>query len=345
MRRLLVLPAALVVVAPAVSAASPSMAHVELHVDPCAPVDPDDARRIVAIELHADVTDPPSHDPATTRVEVACVDRLVELRVTDPLTGKSLARRVALAEQPNESRSRLLALAIAELVAASWSELETNPQPAVPPATLDTSVAEKEAARRSVVARVPPPIRPDVARPPAPAARLDDRRDVFRLSTVLGTRWFMVGSDPLLGIGARATVDLDAGPELTLDALAEAGSVASTLGTIAVESWTVGAALSARRAFGRLTLHAGGGVRVGLVHFSGDPSSSATAEGKTLSAPWGGPMLVCGGLVDLGRRFALSLDAELGYAALPARALAVGGPDARVEGTFLGATAGGVVRF
>jgi hypothetical protein len=56
-------------------------------------------------------------------------------------------------------------------------------------------------------------------------------------------------------------------------------------------------------------------------------------------------MLVCGGLVDLGRRFALSLDAELGYAALPARALAVGGPDARVEGTFLGATAGGVVRF
>ncbi len=155
----------------------------------------------------------------------------------------------------------------------------------------------------------------------------------------------MVGSDPLFGIGARASFDLAAGPEISIDAMAEAGSVTSTLGTISVESWTVGAAASAHRTLGRLTLHAGGGLRLGIAHFSGDPSSSAVAEGKTLSAPWGGPMLAGGGLFDLGRRFAISIDAEVGYAALPARALAVGGPDARVEGAFLGATVGGAVRF
>ena len=344
MNRLLALPVALFFVAPSVRAAAQSSAHIEMHVDPCAPVDTADARRIVGIELQADVTDPPVHDATITRVEVACVDRLVELRVTDPLTGKSLARRVALAAQPDKSRSRLLALAIAELVAASWSELETNPAPAVPPETTAAPAEEKDAARRSVVSHVPPPIRAQVAPVVTPPARPNDRRDVFRLATVLGTRWFMVGSDPLLGLGARATLDLDDGPEIMIDTLVEAGSVASTLGTIAVESWTLGAALSARRVVGRLMLHGGGGIRVGFAHFSGDPLSG-NAEGRTLSAPWGGPMLVCGGIFDLGRRFALSLDAELGYVALPARALAVGGPDARVEGAFLGATAGGVVRF
>jgi hypothetical protein len=343
MKRLLALPTVLFVAIPNARADAPRPAHVEMHIDPCAPVDADDARRIVAIELRAEVADPSTTDPATTRVEVACVDRVVELRVTDPLTGKSLTRRVALADQPKKSRSRLLALAIAELIAASWSELETNPEPAVAPAAPPAPVEEKEAARRTVASRVPPPMRVGAPRPVAPPVQFEDHG--VRVSAVVGTRWFMVGSDPLFGIGARATFDLAAGPEISIDAMAESGSVSSALGTIAVDSWTVGAAASAHRTFGRLTLHAGGGLRLGLAHFSGDPSSSALTEGRTLSAPWGGPMLTSGGLFDLGRRFALSLDAEVGYAALPARALVSSGPDARVEGAFLGATVGGAVRF
>src|SRR4029077_7676204 len=75
------------------------------------------------------------------------------LRVLDPTTGKSVERSVALAQAAPTARARLLALAIAELVAASWSELESNPQPKAPPAEPLAPVEAREAARRVVEPR------------------------------------------------------------------------------------------------------------------------------------------------------------------------------------------------
>ena len=50
-----------------------------------------------------------------------------------PITGKTLSRSLDLGEARN-ARTRLLALAISELIWVSWTELETNPEPAVLPA-------------------------------------------------------------------------------------------------------------------------------------------------------------------------------------------------------------------
>src|SRR5204863_3029658 len=88
-----------------------------------------------------------SPDEATTQVTATCSGEAAHLRVLDPTTGKSVERSVALSQAAPTARARLLALAIAELVAASWSELESNPDPKAPPAAPLAPVEAREAAR------------------------------------------------------------------------------------------------------------------------------------------------------------------------------------------------------
>ena len=152
--------AALLALAPRhANAQAGAIAHpsVSLEVDPCVQADVAEVRRIVGIELGALLED---REPAggaattkgasdTTRVTVACAGPLVELRVDDPLTGKGLTRPIDLSTSSATARSRLLAIAIAELVAASWTELESNPHPRVVPAGPPASTAAREAATSS----------------------------------------------------------------------------------------------------------------------------------------------------------------------------------------------------
>ena len=88
-----------------------------------------------------------------TQVTATCRGTVAALEVMDPTTGKSLARTVALTEAAPSGRGRLLALAVAELVVASWSELESNPQPRAPSATPLAPYAAREAARAAVADR------------------------------------------------------------------------------------------------------------------------------------------------------------------------------------------------
>ncbi len=88
-------------------------------------------RRITTVELDARLVDEGETD--TTRVEASCAGSLVLIEATDPITGKSLSRLVNLAAEMEAARPRLLAIAITELVSASWTELASNPKPTVPP--------------------------------------------------------------------------------------------------------------------------------------------------------------------------------------------------------------------
>ena len=58
-----------------------------------------------------------------------CHDHDAELRVQDPLSRKIVTRHINVGAAAPNARARLIAIATSELVLASWSELETNPDP------------------------------------------------------------------------------------------------------------------------------------------------------------------------------------------------------------------------
>ena len=88
---------------------------VALEIGACLDVEQAEVRRIVAIELRALMIGSDSAEPIT-RVAVDCYNPLVEIRVEDPVTGKSLVRRIDLSTSERSIRARLLALA-----SPSWS--------------------------------------------------------------------------------------------------------------------------------------------------------------------------------------------------------------------------------
>ncbi|MGF1467350.1 MAG: hypothetical protein ACFCGT_14585 [Sandaracinaceae bacterium] len=120
---------------------------LRLALEACLDVVPGEVRRIVAVELRGALADPALPDRETTRAEVRCEGSSVALRVDDPITGKELSRTLELAGTDPRARPRLLALAVVELVAASWTELASNPTPVVPPAR----PPEGSAARRTAL--------------------------------------------------------------------------------------------------------------------------------------------------------------------------------------------------
>ena len=126
---------------------------VQLEIDPCIVAPADEIRRVVAVELGALVDDGNDTNADRTHVTVACQDGAVALRVDDPITGKSLARTIELASTLPVARGRLVALAIVELVSASWTELELNPTPRVQPRGQRSSAAARDAALSAVLAR------------------------------------------------------------------------------------------------------------------------------------------------------------------------------------------------
>src|SRR5262249_54002562 len=158
-------------------------------------------RRILAIELHASLE---THAPdAVTRVRMACSDGRVVLHVDDSVTGKSLERAIALDAVAPAARNRLLALAIAELIGASWSELALHAQ------------------------RIVEPIGPR-APPEARAAALESVRTPLRIEAVAQVRAMPSGPDLLVGGGLRIGARYRAWG-WSVDALVDHGEVATPL--------------------------------------------------------------------------------------------------------------------
>jgi hypothetical protein len=303
--------------------------RVELRVQHCNDVSPAEVRRIVAIELRASVWDAPEHDPRTTRIDATCDGDAAKLEVTDPLTAKSLARIVSLDGVATNARGRLLALAIAELVSASWTELATTPEPVAPPVAPAPRTEDKEAARSVVASRA--------ATPPAVAPAF---APTWRATATLDTRVMAVASDPLFGVGVRIGTDRTPRVGLVLDAAFEHASVASALGTIDIDAYSVGAAALARRALGPFVLRAGAGVRVGVARMSGVPFATDRAAGRSIDGVWGAPIAVGTLGLHVMPRLLLELATEFGYAFPPVHGIAGSGADAHFSGSYVGGSVG-----
>jgi hypothetical protein len=110
--------------------ADASHPKVGLTIDPCVGEDAAAIRRAVSVELGALLVDDPGARDVT-RVGLTCDAGMVLIAVADPVTGKTIGRRIALASEAPAARSRLVALAVAEAVVASWVELEASPAPEV----------------------------------------------------------------------------------------------------------------------------------------------------------------------------------------------------------------------
>lgn len=203
-------------------------------------------------------------DAAVTRVVASCLGAAAAIEVHDPLTGKTLGRSVSLNEEAPTGRARLLALAIAELIAASWTELESNPRPRVPPAVLVAPPAAREAARAALAGRS------------------------IQLAAVFDTH-LMASADWLFGGGARASVRISRLLFLQVDALADYGQLDRPTGTVGVVMPSGSAALGVSRwTSAALRPALSVGLRAGYVWMNGVPAGGAAVSAHQQGV-WLGP--------------------------------------------------------
>lgn len=289
---------------------------VTLTIDKCVDVDANDVRKIVEIELHTAIA-----EQGLTKVTARCHDNLIELVVEDSITGKSLMRTVDVAAQAPKARARLLALAITELVSASWTELETNPTPAVPPAGPPPPPAAKAAARDVVHARVP-----ILATSPGPS---------FRVLALLDRRAFLAKTAWVTGLGVRVARD---GAPLgwSADMLASQGTATATLGEVAMDVVGVALAATLSSRWSIVSARGGAGLRFGAARLSGVPRGE-DVEGASVRGPWGGPFL--GGSVSIVPFAPMVIEASIegGYVVAPVHARVDGERQVSVAGVWMGA--------
>jgi hypothetical protein len=240
--------------------------HVSIRMVGCDADLAREAQRIAAIELRATLVDG-APDATVTQVTATCRNTLAQLDVIDPNTGKSLARTVALTDAPPNGRARLLALAVAELVAASWSELQSNPQPRAAPATPLAPYGARQAARAAVADRS------------------------FELAAAFDVH-VLASGDWLFGGGARAAVWVSPLFFARFDALADYAELGRSGGSVAVMMPSMSVALGASRWIGTSLRPAISlGLRGGYVRMNGIADGRAATPDHQQGV-WLGPEVV-----------------------------------------------------
>ncbi len=303
---------------------------IHLNVEACLGVSAEETQRIAAIELRAEVLDATEHANEMTRIDVQCEGDGASIQVFDPLTRKSLARAISLVSVAPSARARLLALAAAELVAASWIELESNPDPVLEPDMAAPPRGGRAAARAVIRDRIRAS-RPIAASSPPPRWQID---------ALVDTRWFTVDPVALLGVGVRASFDPYRTVGVEVDVLVEHANSDQSLGAVSFDLASLGAALRLRKEMRPFLLHGGPGLRLGFARFAGSPYSTASAVGHDVDGFWAGPIAAVGASYGTSQRLSLSLGLEGGYVFLPVRGIVDGGPGLRADGLLLAANLG-----
>ncbi|MEO7092616.1 MAG: hypothetical protein ABI175_05145 [Polyangiales bacterium] len=306
---------------------------VKLTIDECVAVPPAEVKKIVGVELGAllvDETRPIAGgvDPRdVTVVAVSCTGKTIALRVDDPITGKSLERSIDLTAEVPNARARLVALAIVELVSASWTELEANPAPKVPAVTATASPGAKDAAKGSVRTHLHASI--------APSSSL-------RVLAIVGTHIFFPRSGPSTSLGLRLGGDRGWLGFLgwSADMQADHASVPVALGAVALDTVSASFALTAFERLGAITVRGGLGVRLGAARITGETSDSARIEGSSIAGFFAAPHAVASVSLSPWGPLVIEAAAEGGMVVAPVRGHIAGERDVGVAGGFFGATLG-----
>lgn len=147
--------------------------EVSLDLQRCARLPRAEIVRLVGQELDARVVPPGSGGPHATRGVIACGATGIRLEVSDPLAGTFLSRTLPARPSDASAAPRIAALALAELVFASWLELAQPRRQAetadAPPHELQRAAlerAQRHASAPAAAAAAPAPA-PATERPPA----------------------------------------------------------------------------------------------------------------------------------------------------------------------------------
>ena len=304
--------------------------QIELRIDSCADVNVAEVARVVAVELRASIVASNDVVATTTEVSVGCrgpfyqvrvdepesqevvidtvvqrgrswADRTFELRVDDPITGKTLQRLIDVKNEPEAARARLVGIAIGELVRASWIELLANPTPRVPPVEKATTPS----LQRAVVERARPSLSTSLA-PTCGAtfygARLDE--------TMLGC-----------GLGMRASASLW---HVSASADVGGGDRSAPLGRIETTAASAFAAGGVHLSLGPTGLAAELGARFGFMAVTGDVAPYLPVVGGGLRGGWGGPAARFAVDLVFSSWLGLRVSSEVGYALLGPQGTALG---------------------
>lgn len=287
-----------------------AVAAAEVQVDPCLGVAEAEVRRLTRLELGRSGPSAPIH------ASVECVKGGALVRVDDPVTRKSLARTIELKQVTSKTMARYLALAIAELVEASWAEL-TLPTPRVVEPLGEAPASEQRSAAAEQV-RVAGPV----------------RLEAFGVARrVFTTNLWQFGG------GARILVS---GPLVggLLEVEGAHGLRPTALGTVAVDSATVALLVTLTApSLGPVTVSGAVGARGGVGLVTGTPFDPARSSGASLLAPWIGP---CGALRGIAtwRSWFISLGVESGLTVVGVEGTVAGAPGPGLIGGWLGLSLG-----
>jgi hypothetical protein len=301
---------------------------VDLRLDACVDASAAEVERLVGIELAAMG---PEHAEAVGQarvtVEVGCRRERVFVRVDDPITDKSLERPVRLGRAAPAARSRLLALAIVELLVASWTELAARPAAAAAPSDEPAPPPAPEPARKAAqaIARARLPRAPAGAE--APGRRLT-------LGAFAGGAHVLGALAPAAGL--RLVVHRPRF-SLSLDGRAERASAPMPSGRAVLEAASVSPIVFARVDVGAFMFSAGAGARAGVGRLAGEPASPRYVA-ASFSAPYAGALTSLRAGRRLGGRLVLEVEAEAGLVIVPIEGLVEGVRETALEGAWVGAT-------
>lgn len=296
----------LAAVAPSgLGAAKPGGPPVYLELVGCDHLATEDVRRMVELELEAHLVDAPSS--GVTDVRAVCESEYVQLRVLDPLTRKQVKRRVPLLDPEAEVQARLLALATAELVLASWTELALNPEPKVEPAGVRPNPELTEQARASVHRRAGSLSSPF-------STRKKQEPITLRIMALGSTRRFFRYDGPLYGGGVRVGNDHPGVVSWMLDTLFETGEVTADLGDFYLDTATLGGAVYLYERWSWIVARLGAGLRLGVG--SSGPQHSEAPGGSAL-VTWGWPLAAASVGLHPPGGVVFEASAEAGYVVLP----------------------------
>lgn len=304
------------------AAAPQSPAQVQLTVDACVAAPRSEIERLCALELGAQPLPPSVISSDATRLLVTCRERLILLQVDDPVTGKTTQRLINVGRLAPPGQARLLALALAELVTASWVELALSPKPQVPSAQALATPVARRAATLAVEQRG--------------ASR------ALRLAALVlcGGRFALrEGRAPLWGGGLRLQATHPRHLGGALDLQYHRGADEATLGVVTTEQLSASAALFYHHAWGpgarRAGLQIGGGALGGAVRISGEPAPDSGAQSGTVWGATAGLYASGAAALTLGR-LALQVVTEAGYTLRPVVGRAAAVEVAGISGPWLG---------
>lgn len=300
---------ALSMLSASVAAAEP-LVPISVTLENCNGLSEIEVRRVVEAEFGLHASDS-AHD-SQVEIAVTCSDGALDLKIADPLSRKTLTRRIDVTGIDANAHARLAGIAASELLLASWAELDVNPVPRVTPAGPAPPPEELASARALVRERAVALAR----------ARLKPRvamQSVFRAVALVSMRRFFRTAGSIWGGGVRLGQDIPEHLGWALDAAYESGELNPNLGRAGITSTSLGGALFLQQTYTSWTLRVGAGLRLGAVRAT---TTVEKTSPTTSIVPWGWPMGVASVSFRPLHPLILELSAESSYAKLPLSASA-----------------------